>query len=206
MPSECLLINPQDPDLRSKVDSIAKTPGICTFIDITGSTQMKCSGIREWVARIHNCFANATAFMPHTCTPLKSIGDALMYYIEEGDLQRSGYSPLQVFHGLWQLATETGQEFPNVKIAAWCDEAYPITFFPGSRDYYGIDIDMTARLQSLAASREVVIDSRLRDKVVADYQRAGNASDFGSVERLVGPENAPPLKGIARNVVIYRAR
>ncbi len=62
--------------------------------------------------------------------------------------------------------------------AASCEEAYPITFFPSNRDYYGIDIDMTARLQSLATSRDVVIDSRLRDKVVADYQRAGNASDW----------------------------
>ena len=147
MPSPCVLIDPRDPALKSKVESMAKTPGICIFIDITGSTEMKCVGVKEWIARTHNCFANSASWLPIGTTPIKSIGDALMYYIEELDLSDSGYNALQIFDGLWHLATETGAEFPDVKIgAAWCEEVYPITFLAGSRDYYGIDIDLTARL------------------------------------------------------------
>ena len=139
MPSPCLLISPNNPNLKADVEALAKTPGICIFIDITGSTQMKCSNLKEWIAKIHNCFANAATFIPPLFTPIKSIGDALMYFIEDQDLQSSGYSPMQIYNSLWQLATETSFEFPDVKIgAAWCEEVYPITFFAGNRDYYGI--------------------------------------------------------------------
>lgn len=165
---------------------------------------MKCSTMTEWVAKIHNCFANSAAYLPPQFIPIKSIGDALMYYIEVSDLQKSGYSPLQIYDGLWQLATEKGPEFPDVKIgAAWCEEVYPITFFAGNRDYYGIDIDLTARLQSLANSKEVVIDSRLQGKVTSDFHQTGNQDDFVSVKKLKGPEKVAP-KGIPHDVEIYR--
>ncbi len=204
MASQCLLINPQDKDLKAKVESIAKTPGLCIFIDITGSTHMKCFGLKEWIAKIHNCCANAATLMPPLFTPIKSIGDALMYYIEEGDLLHSGYTSLQIYDGLWQIATESGPEFPDVKIGAvWCEDVYPITFFAGNRDYYGIDIDLTSRLQSLADSKEVVIDFRLHEKVMRDYDGAGNRDQCVSVRRLVGPEKVAP-KGIPKKVLIYR--
>lgn len=205
MPSTCLLIDPGAPDLKARVTSLAKISGICVFIDITGSTAMKCSSITEWVAKIYNCFANPASFLPPEFKPIKSIGDALMYYIEGPDLQQSGYTPLQIFEGLWQLATEEGPEFSDVKIgAAWCENVYPITFFPGSRDYYGIDIDLTARLQSLANNKEIVIDSRLYDKVTADFNHTGNRDDFVGVKRLNGPEKVV-LKGISHEVLIYRS-
>jgi class 3 adenylate cyclase len=206
MPSSCLLISLNNPNLKADVEALAKTPGICIFIDITGSTQMKCSSLKEWIAKIHNCFANAATIMPPQFTPIKSIGDALMYFIEDQDLRSSGYSPMQIYDGLWHLATETGSEFPDVKIgAAWCEEVYPITFFAGNRDYYGIDIDLTARLQSMANSKEVVIDSRLRDKVFENYSKAGNRDQFVGVRKLEGPEEVLP-KGIPHTVQIYRSK
>lgn len=167
---------------------------------------MKSSGIRQWVAKIHNCFANAKTYLPHDFIPLKSIGDALMYYIEEEDLFKSGFTPMQVYDGLWQLAQERGSDFPDVKVgAAWCEDVYPITFFSGNRDYYGLDIDLTARLQAKAGNKEVVIEGRLRERVMQDFKSAGNADDFVSVKRLVGPEEVE-LKGITGKVVIYRGR
>lgn len=206
MPSPCLLISPSNPNLKADVQALAKTPGICIFIDITGSTQMKCGSLKEWIAKIHNCFANAATFVPPQFVPIKSIGDALMYFIEEPDLASTGYTPMQIYEGLWQMATETATEFPEVKIgAAWCEEVYPITFFDGNRDYYGIDIDLTARLQSLAKSKEVVIDSRLRDKVLEHYSIAGNPDDFVGVRKLEGPEECSP-KGIPHTVRIYRGK
>jgi class 3 adenylate cyclase len=127
-----------------------------------------------------------------------------MYFIEETDLLYSGYTPMQIYDGLWKMATETEPDFPEVKIgAAWCEEVYPITFFAGNRDYYGIDIDLTARLQSEAHNKEVVIDSRLCEKVVDCYRNTGNQDDYTSVSRLRGPEKVL-LKGIPNPVTIHR--
>ena len=205
MPSPCLLIDPQDRDLRARIEALRKTPGICIFIDITGSTAMKCSNLTTWVAKIHNCFANAHTFVPMEFKPIKSIGDALMYYIEETDLLAARHNALQIYDDLWQIATDRGPEFPEVKIGAcWCEDVFPITFLQGNRDYYGIDIDLTVRLQAMADTREVVIDFRLHERVMRDYQAAGNREeDFVSVRRLVGPEKVSP-KGIPDKVLIYR--
>ena len=84
MPTPSLWINPNNPELKRQVDSMLPTPGYCVFIDIAGSTAMKQKGIRHWIALIHNCFANAHLFL-HPFSPVKGIGDALMYYIEAPD-------------------------------------------------------------------------------------------------------------------------
>lgn len=204
MPTPCLFIDLADSDLKSKVEAMQKTPGICIFIDITGSAQMKSVGLKQWIAKFINCFANSKATLPSQFRPIKIIGDALMYYIEESDLIRSGYTALQIYDDLWQIAAETGADYPEVKIgAAWCDDAYSITFLPGSRDYYGIDIDLTARIQAIAASKEVVIDARLHRRVLENYQVTGNKEQFESVPLLRGPETKE-LKGIPGIVTIYR--
>ena len=164
---------------------------------------MKQQGIRHWIALIHNCFANVGMFLD-PFSPLKGIGDALMYYIEAQDLEKSGYRPLQVFDGLWQVATDTDERFPVVKIgAAWCEQVYAITFLRGSQDYYGIDVDMTARLQALAQERQVVIERRLFDKIKADYEFFGNKNDFDSVRLLSGPKHEL-LKGIPAKIEVFR--
>jgi class 3 adenylate cyclase len=134
---------------------------------------------------------------------VKSIGDALMYYIELSDLKQSGYAPLQIFDGLWQTATETDSRFPAVKIgAARCDHIYALTFLRGSQDYYGADIDMTARLQSLARERQVVIERRLFDELAADYHRIGNQNQFGSFRSLRGPKSER-LKGFPSAIEVF---
>jgi len=166
---------------------------------------MKKQGIRQWVALIYNCFANARLFLdPYS--PVKGIGDSLMYYFELSDLRHSGYTPLQIFHGLWNIATEDDSRFPSVKIgAARCEQAYALTFLRGSQDYYGIDIDMTARLQGLAKQREVVIEERFYKDIAADYRRIGNQDQFVSYRSLQGPESLH-LKGIPNVTQVYRTR
>jgi len=204
MPTPSILIDPSKPGMRQQVDSLAPTPGYCVFIDIVGSTAMKQKGMREWIALIYNCFANSHFFLDQF-SPIKAIGDALMFYIEIPDLKQSGYTPLQIFDGLWQLATESDPNFPAVKIgAARCEKAYSLTFLRGNQDYYGIDVDMTARLQSIAAEREIVIEQKFYDDISADYQGIGNQEQFESYRALRGPV-PEPLKGIPDKINAYRA-
>jgi class 3 adenylate cyclase len=203
MPTPCLWIDPNDPNLKRSVDALPATPGYCIFIDITGSTAMKQQGIHRWISLIHNCFANAELFL-HPFSPIKGIGDALMFYIEALDLLQSGYIPLQVFDGLWEIATNTDPLFPVVKIgAAKCEQVYPMTFLRGNQDYYGIDIDLTARLQSLAREREVVIERQFYEAITANYLWTDNKEQFESYRALTGPTQEK-LKGIPDVVEVFR--
>lgn len=166
---------------------------------------MKQKGIRHWIALIHNCFSNAGMFLD-PFGPVKGIGDALMYYIESKDLEQSGYVPLQIFDGLYQVATETDDRFPIVKVgAAWCEDVYAISFLRGSQDYYGIDADLTARLQGLAHEGEVVIERRLYDRIKANYEHTGNKNDFPSFQSLVGPTRET-VKGVPGQIEVFRTQ
>lgn len=208
MPTEPLLIDAGDPDLKSKVDALTPVPGYCIFIDIVGSAAMKQRNIREWIALIHNGFASASTFL-FAFRPLKGIGDELMYYIEESDLLASVYSPLQVFDGLYQIANELDASFPATKIiVAYCSSVYAMTFIPFSRDYYGIDIDRAARLKGSdikprLREREVIIDAEMYRRVKDCYDRAENQSQYGSVLDLYGP-TSHTAKGIPDAIAIYR--
>jgi hypothetical protein len=203
MPTDCFYIDPGDQNFADRVDNLRPTPGYCIFMDITGSTEMKQAGLRKWITLIHNCFANTNLFLS-PFAPLKGIGDELMFYIEDIDLQ--GYNALQLYDDLWQIATETDAViFKDVKIvAARCEQAYAITFIRGNRDYYGIDIDRTAHLKSKAAARQVVIDSQFHAHVMDWFKTTGNKNDFKSVLRLRGPER-DNFKGIPHEVAFFRA-
>ncbi len=205
MPTASLLIDPSDPNLKQKVQNLAPTPGYCIFVDIVGSTQMKQQGLLAWIAYVHNAFANAAAFL-NSFRPLKGIGDEVMYYIEAVDLQASGDTPLQVFDSLWQVATkQKGGAIPDVKIVpAKCDDVYPISFWPNAPDYYGADIDLTARLKSEVQSNQIVIDGRFRDEVIAIYNGIGNKAQFVSVSQL-GAEETKTFKGFQNPTRFFRA-
>jgi hypothetical protein len=205
MPTKSFWIDPNNFEIMRCVDSLQPTPGYCIFIDIAGSTEMKQKGIRHWIALTHNCFANTKLFLD-PFAPVKSIGDALMYYIELSDLSRSGYKPLQIFDGLWKVATDRHLGFPAVKIgAAKCRQGYALTFLRGNQDYYGIDIDMTARLQNSAGEREIVIERGFYEDITVDYQNIGNQEQFVSYRSLRGPTKEK-LKGIPGLIEVFRAR
>ena len=206
MPTDPLIIDPADPNLMNAVRSLSTTPGYCIFIDIVGSTAMKQRDIHEWVALIHNCFANSTMFL-NVFRPLKSIGDELMFFIEDRDLATTGETPLQIYDGLYQVATDMSSAFPPTKIvAAYCTSVYPMTFIRGTRDYYGIDVDRAARLKSIKPrprERELVIDSEMYLRVKSHYDASGNQHQFSSFLALKGPAEHH-AKGIPQPLQVYR--
>jgi hypothetical protein len=207
MAAEPLLIDPfENPDLKEEVANLGTTPGYCIFIDIVGSTAMKQSGICNWVAKIYNCFADANSFFGKF-KPLKSIGDELMYFIEEADLVERGESALWLYDSLFQIAENTKDDCPETKIcAAFCSSVYPLTFLKGVRDYYGIDIDRAARLKGNEVnikSRQVLIDTGMYERVMQAVSLIGNNDEFSSLARIKEAETFE-AKGILDPIKFYR--
>lgn len=207
MAAEPLLIDPfESPDLNEKIATLGPTPGYCIFIDIVGSTAMKQSGIHNWVAKIYNCFADADSFF-RELKPLKSIGDELMYFIEEADLVERGESALYLYDSLLQIAENTRDGCPETKIcAAFCSSVYPLTFLKGVRDYYGIDIDRAARLKGNEVnmkSRQVVIDAGMHERVMQAASSIANSDQFSSLAGIK-EEEVFMAKGISDPVRFYR--
>lgn len=200
MAADFLLIDSTDPKLKEKLDGLKPTPGYCIFIDIVGSTAMKQNSMSEWVALIHNCFADAATIFK----PLKSIGDELMFYIEDADLESSGNTVLTIFDQLIQIATNFNSDYPATKIiAAYCEDVYPMTFLRNTQDYYGIDIDRTARMKTIEPApmkRELVIDSHMYSKI--KLQDSSNQF-LPQIQRLIGPVEHP-VNGITQPIQIYR--
>src|SRR5260370_42020617 len=111
-----LLFDPNDPALKAKILSLQPSTGYCIFIDVVGSTKVKDETLPQWASRIYNTFTLARSFLPLQFQPLKGIGDALMFYITEDDLEKTGEVPLQLFHGLFSITAEEEEIFEKVKI------------------------------------------------------------------------------------------
>ncbi len=196
-----LVFDPTDRDLKKKVQQLAPTPGYCIIADIVGSTQMKDQSVPSWAARIFNTFSLLTSYL-HV-SPLKSIGDALMFYIPEAELSRTA-SPLQIFFGLCLFVQEKDSEFSTAKAAiTYCTNAYELTFVRGTHDIYGKDIDLTARLLGTALEREIVMNAPFVEQLRANHAVAANRDDFPDVPKIEGPWSQL-FKGFPDYVTTYK--
>ncbi len=207
MPRQPFVLDPNAPNLLQQVLALKPSPGTCVFIDIVGSTAMKSNGIQDWVARISNGFTNALPLLSGFM-PLKGIGDELMYFIEDEDLAARSESHLALVDALFGIAGTRSTIIPATKIvAAHCTDVYPMTFLPGTCDYYGSDVDRTARLKSIAPAldaHEIVVDSNLLALVDAKLASIGNAAQYTWRGAFQGPIGAP-AKGLSTPLNFYRA-
>jgi len=86
------------------------------------------------------------------------------------------------------MITDNEPYLAKVKIsAAYCREAYDITFLRGVQDIYGKDIDLTARLMSVAESQEIVMNAPFVEQVRTEYTRMLNKEQFECVKKIRGP-------------------
>jgi hypothetical protein len=195
-------IDPNDPELGEKIDNLKQTYGYCLFIDIVGSTELKNQKLSKWIILIYNTFANIKSFLFSKFRPIKSLGDELMFFVPELEMQ--GETPLTLFDGLINIILSDEPYFKEVKIGAvYCKEAYDITFLEGVPDIYGIDIDLTARLVSLADSQEIVMNSEFVEKIREEYDRILNKDNFPYVQKIIGPWYHK-LKGFEDKVKIFK--
>lgn len=199
MPTPSYPIIPGTPSLPGILQDLKPTPGTCIFIDVTGSTAMKNTrSTTQWLLLLSNCFSDCRSWL-RPFPLLKTIGDELMYYIEDNDLAAAGYNHFQIYDALWQISVQQSALYPDVKIsAAWCDDVYAVTFIPGQQDYYGLGIDLAARLKGYAEPKDVVIDERLYQRV-RQYE---HAADHLSIRSMQGPRAVTP-KGVEHPLNIY---
>lgn len=197
-----LYIDPNDPDLGKKIKNLKPTYGFCIFIDIVGSTKLKDKGLSEWIRLIYNTFANINSFLFSKFQPIKSIGDALMYFISESEMKEE--TPLTLYDALINIINSNEPYFKKVKIGVtYCKEAYEITFIKDNKDIYGKDIDLTARLASIAENQEIIMNSDFVKKVRDEYDKISSKHQFPDVPKIIGPW-PQKFKGFKDKVEIFK--
>ncbi|MCK4815575.1 hypothetical protein KA005_07390 [bacterium] len=197
-----LLIDPNDPELSKKIKNLKPTYGFCIFIDIVGSTELKDEGLSKWIMLIYNTFANINSFLFSKFQPIKSIGDALMYFISESEMKEE--TPLTLYDALVNIINSNEPYFKKIKIGVtYCKEAYNITFIKDNKDIYGKDIDLTARLASIAESQEIIMNSDFVKKIRDEYDKILNKHQFPDVPKIVGPW-PQKFKGFKDKVEIFK--
>jgi class 3 adenylate cyclase len=187
--------DPNSDKMVKVLKGIPKCPGTCIFMDINRSTDMKYSvGIVDWGRKLNNTF-NFLLFTNHFENYIvKGIGDEMMLFIPDTGLeQRSSggnyYALLEdIFSSLYTIQNHPDPGlFLECKVSVhYCTEVYNITFFEGAIDYYGSDIDLTARLMTKCIERRIVVSEKFIAKVKTDLIGQGLPADTGCLSEVSG--------------------
>ncbi len=195
-------INPADNKLIENIKNLKNYPGYCVFMDIVGSTELKDIELPKWIIYIYNTFANTKTYFWNLGSAIKSIGDSLMFYFPENSLKDE--DALSIFAGLASIAKNEELHFKDVKISVtYCSNVYDITFIENTKDVYGKDIDLTARLLSIASSKEIIMNEEFVKRLKESYNRIGNKEQFPEVDLIVGPW-PQKFKGFKQSISVYK--
>lgn len=183
-----------DADLPRKLTALAPVPGYCICVDLVGSTGLKGAGLDAWVKATLEAFACVHSCLYAKFPPIKSIGDALMFFIPSDAMQ--GETAASLLAACFDMAVERRIPAATRIAGILCKEAYPITFMAGRPDFHGSDIDVAFRLLELAGPREVVIDRRF-------YEAACDAGGAPLTRKFHGPWPVA-LRGLRGRREIYK--
>jgi class 3 adenylate cyclase len=173
-------INHKDPsstDLEKILKKLPTCPGTCIFIDLVESTGIKYKkGIEHWGKLINNTFNFISILNDFPENIVKGIGDELMIYIPDSELVKketinSHYSIIEEIHATLDniKSFPVKNLFMDCKVAIhYCKDVYNITFLSNYNDYYGKDIDMTARLMSKSGRNRIVFSEVFYRKASED--------------------------------------
>jgi class 3 adenylate cyclase len=180
--------DPNSAEMLNVLDSIPKCPGICFFMDINRSTDIKYQGgLKDWGRKLNNTF-NYLLYANHFETNVvKGIGDEIMLFIPIDALKNKSSNNTcfgileDVYAALFLIKNHPDPDlFLNCKVAIhYCTESYNITYFEGANDYYGSDIDLAARLMSKSRENRIVISEQFYIRVLADLVQLGLPMDTG---------------------------
>ncbi len=185
--------DPNSAEMVRVLDEIPRCPGVCFFMDINRSTDIKYQGgLKDWGRKLNNTFNNllyANHFQRHI---VKGIGDEMMLFIPDEELQQKSsnntcFALLEdIYAALFLIKNHPDQDlYLNCKVAIhYCTEVHNITFFEGANDYYGSDIDLTARLMSKSIESRIVLSEKFYIKVVNDLINMGLPLETGCLARV----------------------
>ena len=170
--------DPKATAMTELLRSIPTCPGTCIFMDVSRSTELKyLETLVDWGRKLNNTF-NILLFANHLEKFIvKGIGDEIMLYIPDEELTSRAsdndyYSLVENIYSAMFLIRQRTEVFLTCKVAIHhCTEAYNITYFERANDYYGRDIDLTARLMSKCVENRIVLSEHCFIKVKQDLDR-----------------------------------
>ncbi|MCD4723605.1 MAG: hypothetical protein K8R63_02095 [Bacteroidales bacterium] len=169
--------DPNSKEIEEKLAGIPKCPGTCFFIDVINSTDIKYkTDFSDWGKQLNNTFNFISFLNDFPDNVVKGIGDELMLYIPDEDLfSKTAYNNYfalleEIYATIDNLVNyPVPNTFLNCKVSIhYCTEVYNISYFEHANDYYGIDIDLTARLMSKAKANRIVMSEKFFTKVKND--------------------------------------
>jgi class 3 adenylate cyclase len=185
--------DPNSEEMVRFLSSIPQCPGTCFFMDINKSTDMKYEGgLTSWGRKLNNTFNFLSLLNDFPDHIVKGIGDEIMLFIPD-EVLRAGtginsYFALleEIYATLFNIKHHPAPDmFLACKVAIhYCTEVYNITFFEGTNDYYGSDIDLSARLMTKCMENRIVLSEKFLKKVHHDLKRAGLPANSGCLSLL----------------------
>lgn len=171
--------DPESQEMKEKLQKIPKCSGTCIFIDLINSTGIKYEHkVEIWGTLFNNTFNIINLLNDFPSNIVKGIGDELMLFIPDSVLLKKN-NINDYFSLLFELfaTLDNIKNFPleglfiDCKVAIhYCTEVYNISFFKNFNDYYGIDIDIAARLMSQSKANTIVMSERFYNKVNDDFK------------------------------------
>ena len=116
----------------------------------------------------------------------------MMLFIPDEVLQNKSsnntcYALLEdIYSALFLIKNHPDQDlYLSCKVAIhYCTEVHNITFFYGANDYYGSDVDLTARLMTKGVENRIVLSEKFYVKVVNDLINMGLPMETGCLSRV----------------------
>jgi class 3 adenylate cyclase len=180
--------DPNSEEMTRFLEGIPRCPGTCFFMDINRSTDMKyLGGLPDWGRKLNNTFNNLLYANHFQHNIVKGIGDEMMLFIPDDQLRKKSsnnthFALLEdIYSALFLIKNHPDPDlFLNCKVAIhYCTEVYNITFFKGANDYYGSDIDLTARLMTKGIENRIVLSEKFYVKVRNDLINLGMPEESG---------------------------
>jgi class 3 adenylate cyclase len=179
--------NPNAREMDEQIQQLEKVPGVCIFIDLINSTGDKYADDKNsWIRKTNNTFNFISILNHFPDFVVKGIGDEMMLYLPDHALAKNDafnnyYALLsEIYATMDTLVHHPLQDlFYKCKVGIhYCTEVFNITFFEGVNDYYGKDIDLSARLMSKAYENRIVMSEAFYEKALTDHKKMQEPASF----------------------------
>ncbi len=170
--------------IKEQIEGLQPTKGVCIFIDICDSTAIKREDLKKWILLIGNtirlCSGISSLFKDNI---LKLIGDEIMIFIPDDKIKTAKENYATVFDFLKTCLSSNGPRIDNITLKTkaaihYCADTYNISFSDKADDYYGNDIDLTARLMKKSEECKIVLSEQFYQLVHSiDTSFLANTSD-----------------------------